>query len=236
MAGADTSGTRLARTLWAAALMAAVLAALATAAPARAARTLQFSYIGGPLSYISMSVLQAAYAKLGIKAEGVRLPAARALAQSAAGVTDGEVHRIDAIKERYPQLLQIPVPVNTLEGLAITCGQDVDTSSPEAISGYRIGVKIGNRYAERLVQDMPSATLLVDERKLVEMLVAHRLDIVVGDRPWANTLLADPANACLRINEPPWWPCPSTITCTNATATSSPPSPRPCASCTTAAK
>lgn len=203
MAGTTTPGPRLARALRAAALVAALLAALVTAAPARAARTLQFGYIGGPLSYISLSVLQAAYAKLGIEARGVRLPAARALAQSAAGATDGEVHRIDAIKERYPQLLQIPIPVNTLEGLAITCGRDVDTTTPEAISGYRIGVKIGNRYAERLVQGMPSVTLLVDERKLVDMLVAHRLDIVVGDRPWANTLLTEPGNACLRINEPP---------------------------------
>jgi len=146
---------------------------------------------------------RAAYAKLGIEARGVRLPAARALAQSAAGVTDGEVHRIDAIKERHPQLLQIPIPVNTLEGVAITCGRDVDTTPPGAISGNRIGIKIGNRYAERLVQGMPSVTPLVDERKLVDMLVAHRLDIVVGDRPWANTLLAAPGTACLRINEPP---------------------------------
>jgi polar amino acid transport system substrate-binding protein len=184
-------------------ILATIVLAFFLALPARAGQTLSFGYIGAPLSYSSLAVLKAAYARLGIDIKGIRLPAARALAQSDAGLTDGEVHRIKAIAPQHPQLLLVDVPINTVEAMAVSCNQPVDTSSLAAISGRRIGVKVGTLYAERLTKGMPNVTRMPSEAMLMELLLAHRLDVVIGDRPWALTQLAGVDHECVRINEPP---------------------------------
>lgn len=183
-------------------LLASLLLVLFLALPARAGQPLVFGYIGAPLSYSSLAVLKAAYARLGIDVTGRTLPAARALELSAMGATDGEVHRIAAIAGEHPQLIRVEVSINRVEGLALSCGRSIDTSRPDAIRDYRIGIKIGTRYAERLTEGMPDVTHLPDEDKLMEMLLAGRLDIVIGDRPWA-LMQSGPGRECVRINEPP---------------------------------
>lgn len=176
---------------------------LCLAVPSQAGKTLHFGYIGAELSYSSLAVLKAAYAKLGIAVEGRVLPAARALSDSAAGLTDGEVHRIREIAYQHPQLIRIDVPVNHVEGLAVSYGQRIDTSSVEGIRNYSIGVKIGTRYALRLVQGMPKVEQLASEKKLIELLTRGRLDIVIGDRPWANNVARKLGDPLFTINEPP---------------------------------
>ncbi len=184
-------------------ILAALFLILSLALPVHAEQTLTFGYIGAPLSYSSLSVLKAAYEKIGINAKGLKLPAARALASSDAGLTDGEVHRIQSIEKQHPQLIRIKVPINKVEGMALSCGKAIDTSSVEAIRNYRIGIKIGTRYAEKMTEGMPSVTALTHEDKLVKLLLGNRLDIIIGDRPWAETLIEYPDQNCLRINEPP---------------------------------
>jgi polar amino acid transport system substrate-binding protein len=184
-------------------IIATVVLAVFLALPVRAGQTLSFGYIGAPLSYSSLAVLTVAYGKLGIDIKGIRLPAARALAQSDAGLTDGEVHRIKAIAPQHPQLLLIDVPINRVEAMALSCNQSVDTSSLAAMRDRRIGIKVGTLYAERLTKGMPNVTRMPSETMLMELLLAHRLDVVIGDRPWALTQLAGVGHECVRINEPP---------------------------------
>ncbi|MDC0336149.1 transporter substrate-binding domain-containing protein [Pseudodesulfovibrio sp.] len=181
-------------------IIATLFLILSLALPVNAETTLTFGYINAPLSYSSLSVLKAAYAKIGIQAKGLTLPAARALAQSDAGLTDGEVHRIEEIELEHPNLIRIPVAINTVEGLAVSCNKSVDTTDLAVFSTNRIGIKIGTRYAEKLTQSMPYVTKSFDENKLMELLAAQRLDVVIGDRPWAEKQggLCD-----ARINEPP---------------------------------
>lgn len=176
---------------------------LCLASPACAGQELTFAYIGGPLSYSSYSVLKTAYAKLGIDVKAKKLPGARSLDLSDAGMTDGEVHRIAAIAKTHPNLVRIAVPINVVEGMAISCGKGIETSNSAIIPDYRIGVKIGNVYAERYTQDMPHVTRLPEGEKLLAMLLADRLDFILADRPWAEAQAALPNQECLRINELP---------------------------------
>lgn len=184
-------------------ILIAILLVLFMSLPAHAEQTLSFAYIDAPLSYSSLQVLKAAYAKLGIRAKGLKLPSARALAQSDAGITDGETHRIKAIEDQHPQLFRIDVAINAVEGLALSCNKPIDTTSLDAIRAYHIGIKTGTRYAERMTEGMPFVTSLPDERQLMKMLLAERLDIVIGDRPWAEAQRETSGRKCLRINEPP---------------------------------
>lgn len=160
-------------------------------------------YGGASISLASIEILKVAYGSLGISVTGARLPAARSLKMAAKGQTDGEVNRIEAIEPDYPTLIRIPVVINKVEGVALSCGHAVDASSPESISKYRLGVKIGNIYAEKLTEGMPHVTKMPHEDKLLELLKAGRIDALIIDRTWANSILDDPDNSCLKINEPP---------------------------------
>jgi len=183
--------------------IASLLLLLSLALPVHAEQTLSFGYIGAPLSYSSLAVLKVAYEKIGIRINGHKLPAARSLAQSDAGLTDGEVHRIKAIELEHPELIRIDAPINSVEGLALSCDKSIDITASNTLKNYRIGVKIGTRYAEKLTAEMPFVTRAVDENKLMELLLVDKLDIVIGDRPWAEAQIMLPEYKCVRINEPP---------------------------------
>lgn len=180
-----------------------LLLVLLSALPVRAGSLLAFGYIGGPLSYSSLAVLKAAYGKLGIHVVAKQTPGARSLLLSSEGMLDGETHRIAALAPQYPALIRVEVPINKVEGMALSCGRAVDATDLDALRALRVGVKIGNRYAERLTEGWPRIVRLNDEEQLVEMLVEGRLDVVVGDRPWARSMAGEPGRECLRINEPP---------------------------------
>ncbi len=171
--------------------------------PVGAEQTLSFGFIHAPLSFSSLSVLKVAYSRIGIRVQGLKLPAARSLEQSDAGLTDGEVHRIRDIEAEHPQLIRIEVPINRVEGMALSCNKPLNLADPDVFWNYRIGIKIGTIYAERLTDGMPSVTKLLSEDKLMDLLVARRLDVVIGDRPWAERQIDMPGHGCVRINEPP---------------------------------
>lgn len=170
---------------------------------AQAGQTLRFGYIDQPLSYMSLAVLKAAYKKLGYTIETAKGPAARILADSNAGLTDGEVHRIAAIAPQYPNLIRVDVPINTVEGMLISCGKTYNVKSIKDLEKYRIAVRIGNIYATTLTKDMPQVTRTPDADKMLQLLLEGRVDLILSDRPWATSQKIIPGNECLRIQEPP---------------------------------
>ncbi|WP_319583621.1 transporter substrate-binding domain-containing protein [uncultured Pseudodesulfovibrio sp.] len=179
------------------------IVALLLASPALAGESLVLGYGGGSLSVESLKVLKEAYERIGVKVEGRRMPAARSLEMADTGQVDGDVNRIEAIEEQYPNLIRVDVPVNLLEGIVLTCNTSLEHVNPEAISKLHLGIKIGNRYAEMLTQDMPDVTKLPYEKKLMALLLEGRLDALLVDRAWAKAEMAKPGMECLRINEPP---------------------------------
>lgn len=170
--------------------------------PAHAEQSLTFSCIDDPVASSSLEVLKVAYAKLGIRVDGIKLPAARALAQAEAGNTDGEVNRIKMSKVQHPQLLRIDIPINSVEGVALSC-KPIDTTSVEAIRSYRVGIKRGILYAEKMTAGMPFVTRMTNEDMLMEVLLADRLDCFIIDRHWAEAQVKKYGRECLRVNEPP---------------------------------
>lgn len=183
-------------------LPALLLLLLCMTVPAAAGGTLVFGYGGTSLSLQSLAVLKKAYARLGFEAKGEYLPSVRSLVMADDGHLDGEVNRIESIGREYPHLLRVEVPVNHIEGIALTCNRTV-TADRDALNRLRVGLKRGNRYAEEFTRGMESVVRLDDENKLVQLLKAGRLDVIVVDRTWAETLGRDKRNGCLRINEPP---------------------------------
>lgn len=164
---------------------------------------MQLGYIGAPLSYASLSVLKAAYAKLGYKVTENLSPGERSLEDSNAGLNDGEVHRIKAVDSKYPNLIRIDAPVNYVEGVLISCNNTYEIKSVEELNPYRVVVRIGNKYAVELTKDLPNVIKTPDADKMVELLLQKRADMVISDRPWAMAQQQKLGQECLQINEPP---------------------------------
>lgn len=190
------------------ALLSCILVLL-LAAPALAGETLVLSYGGTSLSLGSLRVLKTAYARLGVEVRGKLLPAARALQMAEEGLVDGEVNRIAAIEKQYPHLIRIDVPINMVEGVILTCGDTPEGMGPDLgmtlddVRARRVGIKIGNRYAEIIADGLHQVTRLPDENKLLSLLLAGRLDALLVDRAWAESVAARPGMECLHISLPP---------------------------------
>jgi len=171
--------------------------------PVRAEQELTFSFTGDPMSAASLAVLKAAYARLGIQVDGKLLPASRALVESDAGRTDGEVHRIKAIAPQHPNLILISVPVNKLEGMAFSCIRTFEIEGWDSLKELHVGVRRGIKYSEKNTKDLPHVTILKDADALFELLRMNRLDVVVTDRVKGEEIKARTGEECFIANEPP---------------------------------
>lgn len=168
---------------------------------AHAKRQITLGYGGTSLSHISVVILQQAYARLGIDTESRQLPAARSLFMANQGHTDGEINRIAAIAPDNPNLIRIPIPVNRLEAVALTCGKTIQADL-DTLAHLRVGIKIGNQYAKNLTEKFPAVVRLSNENKLLDLLLAGRLDTIIVDRAWALSIQQAPRHECLVINAP----------------------------------
>lgn len=173
------------------------------ASPAFADKTLTFAMPDDEIAYTSLAVLKEAYSRLDLKVEGLTLPASRALEESDAGRTDGEVNRIAAIENAHPNLIRVPVPVNFLEGVAYSCRKKIHVEGWESLRGYRIGIRNGIKFAERGTEGLPNVTRATDYDVLFELLFVGRLDVVIASRQVGSLQFRRSGMDCLVVNEPP---------------------------------
>jgi len=176
----------------------AILLMLLSAMSAAAEEKLTFGYIGDKLSFGSLVVLKEAYSRLGITVETVQLPAARALAEADRGITDGEVHRIKDIEILHPELIRVDFPLNNLEGVALAI-ENLQIATPDDLIPYRVGIKTGLVYSEKLTQKVPNVTRLPDSQKLITPLLQGRLDVIITDSMWAELQIAQNPGKGLHI-------------------------------------
>lgn len=184
-------------------IVVSLIPALLWAASVAAQDRLTLGYGDNTMSAASLKVLQTAYARIGVTVDGRLMPSARSLEQANRGMTDGEVMRIAAVSEESPDLIRIDVPVNTVEGILLTCRAYLEQVSLDKARELRVGIRIGNRYAEMLTKGFPHVTRLPHMDNLLDLLLAGRLDAVLVDRYWAMTRMEQPEGEALLINDPP---------------------------------
>jgi len=94
------------------------------------------------------AVLELAYERLGVPVRFESLPAAEALAASSSGRMDAELQRIDGTARHYPELIQIPVPINYIQGGVFAEKYDFPIRGWHSLRPYRIGIVGGILFAE----------------------------------------------------------------------------------------
>lgn len=189
----------------AARLVSSACAALAFLVPPHSqAKDLTIAMIdqGQVIEQVTRAVLTEAYAKLDIPVRFKEVPAARALAESSSGITDGELHRIAGLSSRFPKLVQVKVPVNWIDAIVVTRTVRFTPQGWDSLRPYRIGYHYGIQAFERGTRGMkvdPAPTNALVLRKLQQ----GRTDIALMADVEARELLAKLGDSGLQILAPP---------------------------------
>ena len=169
--------------------------------PACPADQLVFSTVGGTReTAATLAVLREAYTQLGYDIDVRYYHAHTALTQSNAGLVDGELQRIGGIARRYENLIQVPIPVNYLHGVAFTTDAEFSVRGWFSLKPYRIGIVKGIIFAEQGTRGM-NVRAAESYEQLMEWLDAGEIDVAI--MPRMSGLAALKARPDSRIRELP---------------------------------
>ena len=131
------------------------------------------------------AVLIEAYRRLGVEVEFRPMGGAESLAASSSGAVDAELQRIDGINLRYPDLVQVPIPINYVQGAAFATEFNFRASGWRSLQTYRIGIVKGIIFSRQGTEGM-DVTEAENYDRLFEMLLSGSVD--VGVMPRVNGL------------------------------------------------
>jgi len=98
---------------------------------------------------VSKMVVKRAYDQLGISVEFRTYTAAAALAASSGGEVSAELARIDGIGLEFENLLQVPIPINLIQGMAFSKKYLFPVTGWHSLRPYRIGIVKGIVFSEQ---------------------------------------------------------------------------------------
>ncbi len=137
--------------------------------------------VGSADHVAGQAVVLEAYRRLGLEVEIRELDGAAALSASSSGAVDAELQRIDGIGRAHPDLVQVPIPVNYLQGAAFSIEYDFPTPGWRSLQPYRLGIVQGIIFAQEGTEGMEVA-VASDYEALFDMLEAGTIDVAVTPR------------------------------------------------------
>lgn len=130
--------------------------------------------------YINFVVLEKAYSRLGIVIKAKYFPADRSLEESNAGRVDGEVGRIRAVADLYPNLIRVPDPVGEIVYVAFVKAADKKNVTLKEIKNLQVGIMQGFKAAEEITEGWEGVYSSRSWDNLLDQLVSNRLDVVLA--------------------------------------------------------
>ena len=127
------------------------------------------------------AVLEEAYGRLGIEIEVDYLHGGTALIHANSGLYDGDVQRIDGIDRRFPNLVQVRIPINYLEAMAFTGHSEIGVRGWHSLGPYRVGIVEGMAFAEEGTQGL-EVRRAGSYHQLVALLEQSRVDVAIMPR------------------------------------------------------
>lgn len=125
--------------------------------------------------------LTQAYRAIGYQLTIQYLPAERSLKMSSQGQFDGELFRIAAVGQHYPQLLQVPVPLARIELYAfVNAGREHEFGQWQQDPSLRIGFVRGFKMAE-LYEAAGHKIIVNTPGQAVQMLQQNKIDVLLED-------------------------------------------------------
>jgi ABC-type amino acid transport substrate-binding protein len=127
------------------------------------------------------AVIREAYSRIGVEVEFRSYSAAEAIATSNSGVVTAELQRIDGISQDYENLVQVPIPINIIQGAAFSIKYRFPISGWHSLRPYRIGIVRGIVFAERPTMGM-NVSIANGYEELILMLKNDEVDVGVMPR------------------------------------------------------
>lgn len=155
-----------------------------------------------PISDISARVLVKAYQRIGIEIKPIELPAERSLINSNNGSLDGEVNRIKGIDRKYKNLLMVPIPVNSFEGVVFTKNYSFSVEGWGSLKPYTIAIRTGAKFAEKGTSGMRVYKFTTYD-KVFELIAKDRYDVCVSSRVVGFYQINKQNLVGIRVLEPP---------------------------------
>jgi polar amino acid transport system substrate-binding protein len=129
---------------------------------------------GATWGAISEVVMEKAYRQLGISAEFREYSAAGALEASNSGEVSAELARIDGIGLEFKNLVQVPIPINLIQGVAFSKKYRFPVNGWHSVRPYKIGIIKGIVFSEQqtvgmdrvIFDDYPDLILAMDNEDI----------------------------------------------------------------------
>lgn len=131
-----------------------------------------------PDTTVSASILKKAYRRLGIDITVLELPASEALQRANSGQADGEVQRIDGISHNFPNLIQVPIPINYIQGAVFSKKKKRKLRGWHSLRTFRIGLVKGVIFAEKGTRGM-QVQVAGSYDQLIDLLLNDQVDLIV---------------------------------------------------------
>ena len=126
-------------------------------------------------------VLSEAYRRIGIDATFRHYEAGAALEASRSGETDAELCRIGGIDRDFPELVQVPIPVNLIHGVAFARGLRFPIRNWNSLVPYRVGIVRGILFATEGTRGM-DVQMADDHHELTRWLAEGKVEVGVMSR------------------------------------------------------
>ena len=152
-------------------------------------QTMTFSGIKGNLVHeLSSVIMKKAYTDIGIDAKFQFLPGERALKHSNSGLTDGEISRIKRVSKKYPNLLLVPVKINSVDAAVYSKDTTLSIKKWDDLKPYKVAIVKGTKFIEKGSKHLHP--FVVSQFKIAfDMLLAGRVNIIVVPKLTGDTFI-----------------------------------------------
>lgn len=163
-------------------LLSMVFLSLLSLAPVAAEDTVVVATIDGLADVpAGRAVMAEAYRRIGLPVEFRTFSAAEALRQSNEGEVDAELQRIDGISGRFASLVQVPIPINLILGVAYSRKYRFPVTGWHSLRPYRVGIVEGILFAEVNTHGM-DVQRFGSYAELITALARDEVDVAVMPR------------------------------------------------------
>lgn len=107
------------------------------------------------------------------------LPAERALINANNGIDDGDLHRVGGLSKKYPNLIQTPEKIFTMEFVAFSRKADFRTTDWNSLKPYSVGIVGGWKILEKNVPADVDLIKVKNPQQLFSLLKNDRVDIIL---------------------------------------------------------
>ncbi|PHR57794.1 MAG: hypothetical protein COA44_04765 [Arcobacter sp.] len=136
---------------------------------------------------IASKILQKAYSRVDIPIKVIYLSPETSLQASNSGKVDGELARIEKISKLYPNLVQIPVPLVSVEAVAFSTNTKIKITKWDDLKNYNFTIIRGTKFIENSTKDYDK-TYVKTFIEAFDTLISNKTDIIVLPRKAAIRL------------------------------------------------